>query len=181
MRGPLKSQEPAWGFEPQTCWFRIRETFISNRFKNFVTIKNKIFVLIFKSFKNISSHIFSCLPPGSLWSPSKSGNWRGAYGLSEYTPHRGPCRDEHLFPDFDALWLQEVCSLFYLDSFLAVLVLAFWHIFSGRLPLIHSLHHSNWLSFSGGVTVAYVFESFLPSSESGRECCQGKRSLISRA
>lgn len=50
----------------------------------------------------------------------------------------------------------------HLDSFLAVLVLALWHILCGRLPLIHSVHHSNWLSFSGGVAVAYVFESLLP-------------------
>ena len=48
------------------------------------------------------------------------------------------------------------------DSCLAVLILALWHILCGRLPLIHSVHHSNWLSFSGGVAVAYVFESLLP-------------------
>jgi zinc transporter ZupT len=50
----------------------------------------------------------------------------------------------------------------YVDSFLAVLFLAFWHILCGRLPLIHTVRHSNWLSFSGGVAVAYVFESLLP-------------------
>jgi hypothetical protein len=50
----------------------------------------------------------------------------------------------------------------YLDSFLAVIALALWHILCGRLPLIHSMRHSNWLSFSGGVAVAYVFESLLP-------------------
>jgi len=50
----------------------------------------------------------------------------------------------------------------HLDSFLSVLALALWHILCGRLPLIHSVHHSNWLSFSGGVAVAYVFESLLP-------------------
>ena len=50
----------------------------------------------------------------------------------------------------------------YVDSFLAVLFLAFWHILCGRLPLIHNVRHSNWLSFSGGVAVAYVFESLLP-------------------
>jgi len=42
-----------------------------------------------------------------------------------------------------------------------VLILAFWHILCGRLPLIHSVHHGNWLSFSGGVAVAYGFESLL--------------------
>jgi hypothetical protein len=50
----------------------------------------------------------------------------------------------------------------YLYSFLAVITLALWHILCGRLPLIHRVHHSNWLSFSGGVAVAYVFESLLP-------------------
>ena len=50
----------------------------------------------------------------------------------------------------------------YLDSFLAVITLALWHILCGRLPLIHSVRHSNWLSFSGGVAMAYVFESLLP-------------------
>lgn len=50
----------------------------------------------------------------------------------------------------------------YFESFLAVLALALWHILCGRLPLIHSVRHSNWLSFSGGVAVAYVFETLLP-------------------
>jgi hypothetical protein len=50
----------------------------------------------------------------------------------------------------------------HVDSLLAVLFLAFWHILCGRLPLIHTVRHSNWLSFSGGVAVAYVFESLLP-------------------
>jgi hypothetical protein len=50
----------------------------------------------------------------------------------------------------------------YVNSFLAVLTLALLHILCGRLPLIHSVRHSNWLSFSGGVAVAYVFESLLP-------------------
>ncbi len=50
----------------------------------------------------------------------------------------------------------------YLDSFLAVTILAGWHVLCGRLPLIHRVGHSNWLSFSGGVAVAYVFESLLP-------------------
>jgi hypothetical protein len=50
----------------------------------------------------------------------------------------------------------------HVDSLLAVLFLAFWHILCGRLPLIHTVRHSNWLSFSGGVAVAFVFESLLP-------------------
>ena len=52
--------------------------------------------------------------------------------------------------------------MLYVNSFLAVLALALLHILCGRLPLIHSVRHSNWLSFSGGIAVAYVFESLLP-------------------
>jgi uncharacterized membrane protein YdcZ (DUF606 family) len=50
----------------------------------------------------------------------------------------------------------------YVDSLLSVLTLALLHILCGRFPFIHSVRHSNWLSFSGGVAVAYVFESLLP-------------------
>jgi hypothetical protein len=50
----------------------------------------------------------------------------------------------------------------YVDSFFSVLILVLFHILCGRLPLIHTVRHSNWLSFSGGVAVAYVFESLLP-------------------
>jgi hypothetical protein len=69
--------------------------------------------------------------------------------------------------------------LFYLDSFLAVLVLAFWHIFCGRLPLIHSVRHSNWLSFSGGIAVAYVFESLLPKLGEWQGMMSGQSDLKS--
>jgi hypothetical protein len=50
----------------------------------------------------------------------------------------------------------------YIDSFLAILALAVLHILCRRMRIIHSVRHSNWLSFSGGVAVAYVFESLLP-------------------
>jgi hypothetical protein len=58
--------------------------------------------------------------------------------------------------------LKQDLSMSHVDSFLSVLTLALLHILSSRLPFIHSVHHSNWLSFSGGVAVAYVFESLLP-------------------
>jgi hypothetical protein len=69
--------------------------------------------------------------------------------------------------------------LFYLDSFLAVLILALWHIFCGRLPLIHSVRHSNWLSFSGGIAVAYVFESLLPKLGEWQGMMSGQSDLKS--
>ena len=50
----------------------------------------------------------------------------------------------------------------YVDSFLAVLALAVLHILCGRFRIIHTDHHNNWLSFAGGVAVAYVFMGLLP-------------------
>lgn len=49
-----------------------------------------------------------------------------------------------------------------LDSIVAVLVLAALHIYCGRLGIIHQDEHSPWLSFAGGVAVAYVFMVLLP-------------------
>jgi hypothetical protein len=65
----------------------------------------------------------------------------------------------------------------HVDSFLAVLILALWHILCGRLPLIHSVHHSNRLSFSGGVAVAYVFETLLPKLGEWQELISGQRQM----
>ena len=48
------------------------------------------------------------------------------------------------------------------DSMLAVLVLAALHIFCVRLRVIRQEEHSPWLSFAGGVAVAYVFMVLLP-------------------
>jgi hypothetical protein len=48
------------------------------------------------------------------------------------------------------------------DSMVAALVLAALHIFSGRLGIVHQEEHSPWLSFAGGVAIAYVFMVLLP-------------------
>lgn len=48
------------------------------------------------------------------------------------------------------------------DSILAVLALAALHMYCGRLGIIHREDHSPWLSFAGGVAVAYVFMFLLP-------------------
>ena len=48
------------------------------------------------------------------------------------------------------------------DSMLAVLALAALHIFCVRLRVIRQEEHSPWLSFAGGVAVAYVFMVLLP-------------------
>ncbi|MBW1991106.1 MAG: hypothetical protein JRI59_03075 [Deltaproteobacteria bacterium] len=52
--------------------------------------------------------------------------------------------------------------MFQLDPLLAVAVLAGLHIWCGRWRFIRSDRHSNWLSFSGGAAVAYVFMGLLP-------------------
>lgn len=55
-----------------------------------------------------------------------------------------------------------ICPVTYVDSLLAVLALAVLHILCGRFQIIHTDRHSNWLSFAGGVAVAYVFMGLLP-------------------
>jgi hypothetical protein len=47
-------------------------------------------------------------------------------------------------------------------SMVAVLALAAVHIFCNRLSAIRQEEHSPWLSFAGGVAVAYVFMVLLP-------------------
>ena len=48
------------------------------------------------------------------------------------------------------------------DSMLAVLILAALHVYCVRLKVIRQEEHSPWLSFAGGVAVAYVFVVLLP-------------------
>ena len=48
------------------------------------------------------------------------------------------------------------------DSIVAAFALAALHIYCGRLNIIHREDHSPWLSFAGGVAVAYVFMVLLP-------------------
>jgi hypothetical protein len=67
----------------------------------------------------------------------------------------------------------------YVDSLLSVLTLALLHILCGRFPFIHSVRHSNWLSFSGGVAVAYVFESLLPKLGEWQGLIMGKGQMKS--
>ena len=48
------------------------------------------------------------------------------------------------------------------DSMLAILILAALHVYCVRLKVIRQEEHSPWLSFAGGVAVAYVFVVLLP-------------------
>ncbi len=56
------------------------------------------------------------------------------------------------------------------DSILAVLVLAALHVLCGRLRIIHQDDHSPWLSFAGGIAVAYVFMVLLPKLSDWQSC-----------
>lgn len=47
-------------------------------------------------------------------------------------------------------------------SLVAIIVLAFVHIFAGKLRLLEGTPRSAWLSGAGGVSVAYVFVHLLP-------------------
>ncbi|MGG6265562.1 hypothetical protein ACQ4M3_06100 [Leptolyngbya sp. AN03gr2] len=49
----------------------------------------------------------------------------------------------------------------FLSAFFAVL-LAIVHVFSGRLRFLRTTPRSRWLSFGGGISVAYVFIHILP-------------------
>lgn len=50
-----------------------------------------------------------------------------------------------------------------LATFLAVSLYCLVHLFVGRLGLLdREPHQSNWVSFAGGVAIAYVFVYFLP-------------------
>ena len=44
----------------------------------------------------------------------------------------------------------------------AALIFAFVHVFIGKLTFLNVIPRSRWLSFSGGVAVAYVFLHILP-------------------
>ncbi len=56
-----------------------------------------------------------------------------------------------------------------LVSFLGVIALAGAHLFSGRLRFLDGTPRSIWLSFAGGVSVAYVFVHLLPELAEGQE------------
>ena len=47
--------------------------------------------------------------------------------------------------------------------------LALVHLFAGRLRFLDALPRSRWLSFAGGISVAYVFAHLLPEVAAGQE------------
>ena len=57
-----------------------------------------------------------------------------------------------------------------IDSFVAIVVLALLHVLCGRLRIIRQEDHSPWLSFAGGIAVAYVFMVLLPKLSDWQSC-----------
>ncbi|MFC4357123.1 hypothetical protein ACFO0N_04060 [Halobium salinum] len=51
----------------------------------------------------------------------------------------------------------------------AAVALALVHLFAGRLTVLDRIPRSGWLSFGGGISVAYVFVHLLPEVEAGGE------------
>ena len=47
--------------------------------------------------------------------------------------------------------------------------LALVHLFAGRLRFLSTIPRSRWLSFAGGISVAYVFAHLLPQVAAGQE------------
>lgn len=57
-------------------------------------------------------------------------------------------------------------------SLLVVLALCAVHLFAGRLRFLESTPRSVWLSFAGGVSVAYIFVHVLPDLSEAQEVVQ---------
>lgn len=54
-------------------------------------------------------------------------------------------------------------------TLIAAVVLGVVHVFASDLRFVHYTPRSRWLSFAGGVSVAYVFVHLLPELASGQE------------
>lgn len=56
-----------------------------------------------------------------------------------------------------------------LGPLLAALALALVHVLAGRLRFLSGVPRSRWLSFAGGISVAYVFVHLMPELGEGQE------------
>lgn len=63
-------------------------------------------------------------------------------------------------------------SNLFLLSALCAIGLAIVHLFSGQLRFLNTIPRSRWLSFSSGVSVAYVFVHILPELSKAQETIQ---------
>lgn len=58
-------------------------------------------------------------------------------------------------------------------TFLCSLLFALVHLFAGKLRFLEGIPRSRWLSFAGGISVAYVFVHLLPELSAGQEHMEG--------
>jgi hypothetical protein len=63
----------------------------------------------------------------------------------------------------------EISSTVPYSAFIAVIVLAVWHLIAGRFGIVDALPRRGWLSFAAGVSVAYVFGHILPELDKLQE------------
>jgi zinc transporter ZupT len=61
--------------------------------------------------------------------------------------------------------MNEANSSFWLISLIGALVFSFIHLFTYKLKFLDVLPRSKWLSFAGGVSIAYIFMHLLPELE----------------
>lgn len=54
----------------------------------------------------------------------------------------------------------------------SAILLAAIHLFAGRLHMLDRIPRSRWLSFGGGISVAYVFVHLLPELQEGAEAIE---------
>jgi len=62
---------------------------------------------------------------------------------------------------------------------LAAALLALIHIYAGKLKFLKRTPRSNWLSFGGGVSVAYIFVHVLPDLGEAQENFQSQTQVLS--
>lgn len=63
----------------------------------------------------------------------------------------------------------------------SAILLALAHLWAGRLRFLEGIPRSRWLSFAGGVSVAYVFLHILPELGSGQETFDKRSSGVLEA
>lgn len=70
-------------------------------------------------------------------------------------------------------------SLLIVVTGLAAALLALIHIYAGKLKFLKRTPRSNWLSFGGGVSVAYIFVHVLPDLGEAQENFQSQTQVLS--
>jgi hypothetical protein len=63
-------------------------------------------------------------------------------------------------------------------ALVAAIALAAVHVFSGKLRFLAVIPRSRWLSFAGGISVAYVFVHLLPELSAGQRTVEEETGLL---